>query len=89
MTAADAERAGLVSRVVPADQLMQTALSIAQGIAGRSTVALAKAKECINRAAEVSLAEGIRFEQCVSYLAITSSPDLGSVRFNSVNVELL
>lgn len=65
MTASDAERAGLVSRVVPADQLMQTAIDIAQDIAGKSRVAVAKAKECINRAAEESLSEGVRFEQCV------------------------
>lgn len=63
MTAADAERAGLVSRVVPEDQLMPTAVAIAQGIAGKSRLAVAKAKECINRAAEVPLSEGVRFEQ--------------------------
>ena len=65
MTAADAERAGLVSRVVPADQLMQTAIGIARDIAGKPRLAVAKAKECINRAAELPLSEGVRFEQCV------------------------
>lgn len=65
MTAAEALLAGLVSRVVAPDLLMTTANSIAQGIAVKSRSSVAKAKECVNRAAEVSLAEGIRFERCV------------------------
>lgn len=65
MDAAEAERRGLVSRVVPAADLMQTATAMARGIANSSRMAIAKAKECVQRAEELSLAEGLIFEQCV------------------------
>ena len=66
MTAAEADRAGLVSRVVPAAELMQIATSIARDIASKSRIAVAKAKDCISRADEVALSEGVRYEQCAS-----------------------
>jgi enoyl-CoA hydratase len=63
MDAAEAERCGLVSRVVPAASLMQEAMTIAETIAAMSLPALMAAKEAINRAFESPLAEGIRFER--------------------------
>jgi len=63
MDAQEAERAGLVSRVVPLDKLMEEALGVAQTIAGYSTPVAMMIKESINRAHETSLAEGILFER--------------------------
>lgn len=61
--AEEAERAGLVSRVVPADQLLDEALSTAATIAGMSLPIAMMTKEAVNRAAETTLAEGVRFER--------------------------
>ncbi|HEY5209759.1 MAG TPA: enoyl-CoA hydratase [Stellaceae bacterium] len=63
MDAAEAERSGLVSRVVPADQLMSEALAMAQKIAGMSRPSAMMAKESVNRAYETTLNEGVRFER--------------------------
>ena len=63
MEAAEAERAGLVARVVPAAALMEEALRVAQTIASMSLPALIAAKEAVNRAFESPLAEGARFER--------------------------
>ncbi len=63
MDAAEAERAGLVSRVVPAERLLDEALEAATTIAGFSLPSLMMAKEAINRAYEMPLAEGILFER--------------------------
>jgi enoyl-CoA hydratase len=63
MDAAEAERAGLVARVVPLASLFDEAMKVAETIAGMSLPALISAKESINRAFETSLAEGIRFER--------------------------
>ena len=63
MDAAEAERAGLVSRVVPADRLMDEALAAAAQIAELSLPSVMMAKESINRAYEAPLAEGILFER--------------------------
>jgi enoyl-CoA hydratase len=63
MDAAEAERSGLVARVVPAASLMDEAIKCAETIAGMSLVALMVAKESVNRAFETTLAEGIRFER--------------------------
>jgi enoyl-CoA hydratase len=65
MDAAEAERAGLVSRVVPADRLLDEALEVAATIAGMSLPSAMMTKEAVNRAYEVTLAEGIRFERRV------------------------
>jgi enoyl-CoA hydratase len=65
MDAAEAERAGLVARVVPAANLMDEAMKIAETIAAMSLPAVMLAKEAVNRAFEVSLAEGVRFERRV------------------------
>jgi enoyl-CoA hydratase len=63
MDAAEAERCGLVSRVVPLAQLMDDALATAEKIAGMSLLATMVAKEAVNRAFETTLAEGVRFER--------------------------
>ncbi|HWM46310.1 MAG TPA: enoyl-CoA hydratase [Xanthobacteraceae bacterium] len=63
MDAAEAERAGLVARVVPLASLMDEAMKTAQAIASMSLPALMVAKEAVNSAFETSLAEGIRFER--------------------------
>ena len=63
MDAAEAERSGLVARVVPAASLMDEAMKAAETIASMSLVALMVAKEAVNVAFETTLAEGIRFER--------------------------
>ena len=63
MDAAEAERAGLVSRVVPAAELLSEALRIGERIAQMSRPITMMLKESVNRAYETSLAEGVRFER--------------------------
>ncbi len=63
MKADEAERSGLVSRVVPADELVAEALKVAGKIASLSKPAVYMAKEAIERSYETTLAEGIRFER--------------------------
>lgn len=63
MDAAEAERAGLVSRVVPADKLMEETVSAAATIAGMSLPIAMMVKESINRAYETTLSEGVQFER--------------------------
>ncbi|MCB1938857.1 MAG: enoyl-CoA hydratase [Rhodocyclaceae bacterium] len=63
MDAEEAERAGLVSRVVPADQLVDEAVRAAETIAGFSLPVVVMIKESVNRAYESSLAEGLLFER--------------------------
>ena len=63
MDAAEAERAGLVSRVVPLDKLMDEALGAALMICGYGNVALMAAKESVNRAFESGLTDGVMFER--------------------------
>ena len=63
MDAAEAERSGVVSRVVPASDLIDEALRVADRIAGMSRPAVMMAKEAVNRAYETTLSEGVRFER--------------------------
>jgi len=65
MDAAEAERSGLVARVVPAARLMEEAIKVAETIAAMSQPSLLAAKEAVNRSFETSLAEGVRFEHRV------------------------
>jgi enoyl-CoA hydratase len=65
MDAQEAERAGLVSRVVPAAELIEEALRAAEKIANFSLPAVMMAKEAVNRSYETTLAEGLRFERRV------------------------
>ncbi len=74
MDAAEAEKANLVSRVFPADQLLPEALKIAERIANLSPVAVQMAKQAVNRAFETTLAEGVRHERAL-FLSLFGTPD--------------
>jgi len=63
MDAAEAERAGLVARVVPADRLIDEAMEVAGKIAAHSLPIAMMAKEAVNQAFETGLAEGVKFER--------------------------
>jgi enoyl-CoA hydratase len=63
MDAAEAERAGIVSRIVPTEKLMDEALAIAEKIASMSRPAAEMAKSAINRAFETALSEGLNVER--------------------------
>jgi enoyl-CoA hydratase len=63
MDAAEAERCGLVSRVVPAAALLEEAMKAAKKITEKSTLAVMAVKEAVNRAQETSLREGLLFER--------------------------
>lgn len=63
MDAREAEQAGLVARVIPADQLLEETLAAAETIAGYSLPVVMMIKESVNRAFESSLAEGLLFER--------------------------
>ena len=63
MDAAEAERLGLVSRIVPPDKLMEEALAVADKVASMSRPIAMMVKEAVNRAFETTLAEGVRFER--------------------------
>ena len=63
MDAAEAERSGLVSRIVPAADLIDEAMKTAEAIAAKSRPSVMIAKEAVNRAYETTLAEGVRFER--------------------------
>lgn len=63
MDAEEAERAGLVSRVVPAKKLMDEAMAAAAKIAEKSTLSIMAVKEAVNRSQETSLREGLLFER--------------------------
>ena len=65
MDAGEAERAGLVSRVISADKLLEEALKTAAAIAALSRPSVMIAKDCVNRAYETTMSEGVRFERRV------------------------
>jgi enoyl-CoA hydratase len=74
MDAAEAERASLVSRVVPAAELLAETLKLAEKIANMSPVAVAVAKKAVNAAFETSLAEGVKYERA-AFLPLFGTPD--------------
>jgi len=74
MDAAEAERAGLVARIVPAERLIEEALAIAAGIAAMSLPAVMQTKASVNRAYEMSLAEGIKWER-LSFYSLFATED--------------
>lgn len=74
MDAAEAERAGLVSRIVPAGELMPTALAAAQQICELGGPSVMLAKECVNRAYESTLAEGVQYERRIFH-SLFGTPD--------------
>jgi len=63
LTAEEAEKAGLVARVVPTGSEVEEAIKIAEKIASFSVPAVQLAKECVNASQELTLAEGLRFER--------------------------
>lgn len=63
ITAAEAEKFGLVSRVVPAGQVLEEAIKVASTIAAHSQPIIAMAKEAVNAAEELSLSQGLRLER--------------------------
>jgi enoyl-CoA hydratase len=65
MDAGEAERCGLVSRIVPDVELLNETMKVAEKIAGFSLPSLMTAKEAVNRAFETTLSEGVRFERRV------------------------
>ena len=73
MDAQEAERAGLVSRVVSADALLEDALATARKIAAMSLPVAMMVKESVNRAYETTLAEGIRFERRVFHAVFATA----------------
>ncbi|MFG0754689.1 enoyl-CoA hydratase [Pseudomonas sp. TYF_14] len=68
MLADEAERSGLVSRIVPLADLQSEALALAGKMAGYSQPVVALAKECVNRAFESSLSEGVLYERRMAYV---------------------
>jgi enoyl-CoA hydratase len=72
ITAAEAERIGLVSRVVPDEVLVEDALSLAAEIAKRAPLAVRMAKESVNAAYEMSLTDGLAHERRLFYLLFAS-----------------
>ncbi|WP_042882762.1 enoyl-CoA hydratase [Cupriavidus necator] len=72
MDAAEAERSGLVSRVVPADKLLDEVLAAAETIAGYSLPVVMMIKESVNAAYETTLAEGVRFERRLFHATFAS-----------------
>jgi enoyl-CoA hydratase len=73
MDAAEAERAGLVSRVVAAAELLSEAVGIAQRIAEMSRPIAMMIKEAVNRAYETTLSEGVRFERRVFHATFATA----------------
>ena len=67
MDAAEAERSGLAAKVVPADELLDEALKVAEQIAAMPPIAATSTKEMINAAFEMPLAQGLRFERRLFY----------------------
>lgn len=72
MGAEEAERAGLVSRVVPAESLLEEAKSVAETIAGMSLSASRMAKEAVDRAFETTLTEGLLYERRLFHSAFAT-----------------
>jgi len=72
MGAEEAERAGLVARIVPQAQLLEEALKVATTIASKSIPVSMMVKESVNRAFEVTLSEGVRFERRVFHAAFAT-----------------
>ncbi|MDH1256208.1 MULTISPECIES: enoyl-CoA hydratase [Pseudomonas] len=70
--AVEAERCGIVARIVPSDELLDEALKVAAVIAGKSLPIAMMIKESVNRTFEVNLSEGVRFERRVFHAAFAT-----------------
>jgi enoyl-CoA hydratase len=73
MDAAEAERSGLVARVVPAAELLDEALKLGEAIAARSRPVVAMAKDAVNAAHEAALAEGLKVERRLFYATFATA----------------
>ena len=80
MAAEEAERCGLVARLVPADKLLDEALAAAEKIAAQSLPVAMMAKEAVNRAFETTLAEGIKFERRVFHATFATEDQKEGMR---------
>jgi enoyl-CoA hydratase len=80
ITASEAERMGLVARVVPAEALLQETFEIAKTIADRAPVAVRLAKESVNAAFEMSLRDGVEYERRNFYLTFASADQKEGMR---------
>ena len=76
MDAEEAERSGLVSRVIPADKLLDEAIAVAAKIADKAPLAVMATKEAVNRSYETTLAEGLLFERRLFH-ALFATADQG------------
>ena len=76
MEADEAERCGLVSRIVPADELLDEAMAAADKIASKGAIAVIAAKDAVNRAFEMGLTEGIRYERRL-FFSLFATEDRG------------
>jgi enoyl-CoA hydratase len=74
MDAGEAERAGLVSRVVAADRLIDEAVAAAQTICGFGLPSVMMAKDCVNQAFEGGLSDGVRYERRL-FISLFGTPD--------------
>jgi len=72
LNAADAERLGLVNRVVPVELLLEEAKGLAKRIASKPALAIKAAKEAVLKAANTALDEGLEFERKAFYLLFAS-----------------
>jgi enoyl-CoA hydratase len=80
LTAAEAEQAGLVSRVVPADHFYREALKVAQVLATKPPVALRFAKEAVLKAHETTLSEGLEYERKLFYMLFATEDQKEGMR---------
>ena len=80
MDAQEAERAGLVSRVVPAAKLMDEAMAAAITISQMSQPVVAMVKDCVNRAYETTLAEGVKYERTSFYSCFATDDQTEGMR---------
>lgn len=80
MDAYEAERAGLVARVVPGETLMQETFEIAKAISNRAPVAVRLAKEAVNMAFETALKDGMEYERRNFYLTFSSKDQKEGMR---------
>lgn len=80
LSAAEALRYGLVSRVAPLDEYMDAAIQIASKVAGKSQVAVKLTKEAISKADEMSLRQGLDFERRSFYIAFSSEDKAEGMR---------
>ena len=72
MSAEDMERAGLVVKIVPAEELVDESVNIAQKIASKGQIAVRMTKEAVNASQELSLQEGLRLERRLFHAAFAT-----------------